>query len=254
MIIVTAVLSISSCHKCDNPADPDCPNYDPCFDVEAPTASFGAGYKYSFDGDEDYNGFFQDTTIYFDGDTIPGTCTFYSYTMDADSFYWQVGQDPRVFKGKEFYLEFDENFHLQPINVELIVLKESDCFQGGFVRDSINKNLVVTSNPVESPSISYFNNKYRGISTEFPNDSFDIDFKGDIRWIENLPRGTNGNTSLYRRDFNEVFFSGQSKFTIWMGHAKFQPENRKKVVIRYKVSYDLGETSNWHTYTGYRVE
>lgn len=254
IVLLTLFLGIQSCCKCDDPTNPDCPNYDSCYEVEKPLANFGAGYKYSFDGEDDYNGFFPDTTIYLDGDTIPGTCTFYSYTMDADSFYWRVGQDPRIFRGKEFYLEFDDNFNLLPINVELIVLKESECFEGGFIRDSISKILVPDTKYIESPSWEYFTNKYRGISTEFPDDTFDIEFNDDIEWIENMPRGTNGNTDLYRRDFDEVFFSGQSNFTIWMGHAKFHSENRRKVTIRYKVSYDLGKTANWYTYTSYRID
>lgn len=253
-LLLTTILGMQSCCKCDDPTNLDCPNYDACYEVEEPVADFGSGYKYSFDAEEGYNGFFPDTTIYLNGDTIPGTCTFYSYTMDADSFYWRVGQDPRLFKGKEFYLEFDDNFHLQPINVELIVLKKSECFEGGFVRDSLTRTLVPSTKYLESPSWEFFRSEYRGISTEFPNDSFDIEFKDDIGWIENMPLGTNGNTALYRRDFDEVFFSGQSNYTVWMGHAKFQPDNRRKVVIRYKVSYDLGETANWYTYTGFRID
>ncbi len=254
LIIFSGLLIVQSCCKCDDPTNPDCSNYDPCYEVEAPIADFGAGYKYTFEGQENFNNFYPDTILYLDGDTIPSTCTFYSYTMDADSFYWRVGQDPRVFKGKEFYLEFDDNFHLQPINVELIVLKESECFDGGFVRDSLTRTLFPDTKYIESPSWEFFNSEYRGISTEFLNDSFDIEFMDDISWIENMPRGTNGNTALYRRDFDEVFFSGQSNHTIWMGHAKFQIENRRKVVMRYKVSYDLGETANWFTFTGHRKD
>lgn len=245
-----------SCCKCDDPTDPDCPNYDPCFGVEAPIASFGAGYIYEIPGDEIFNNFYPDSIIYLDGDTIPGTCTFYSYTVDADSFFWRVGQDPRVFKGKQFYLEFGKEFHMQSIDVELQVLKKSSCFEGGFVRDTMRKTLVITSSFLESPSIPFWNNKYHGVSTEFPQDSFTIEFMELIEdeRIVNFPRGTFGRTALYRRDFDEVHFTGQNNKTIWLGNAKFQPEDRKKVVIRYKVSHDLGETQNWHTYIGYRVE
>ena len=49
--------------------------------------------------------------------------------MNADSFYWRVGQDSRIFKSKEFYLNFGHNYHLQPINVEVIALKKSECFE-----------------------------------------------------------------------------------------------------------------------------
>lgn len=254
LIIFSPVILFQGCCKCDDPSNPECPNYDPCYEVESPIADFGAGYEYFIPGEEDYNNFYRDTTIYLDGDTIPGTCTFYAYTEDVDSFYWKVGQDPRIFRGESFYLEFDDEFHMQPINVQLTVMKMSECFEGGFVRDTLEKILVPDTKYVESPSWTMFRSKYWGVSTEFPTDSFEIEMKDDIEWIVNLPRGTNGNTALYRRDFDEVFFSGQSNKTIWMGNAKFQPENRRKIVIHYKVSYDLGETANWYTYTGYRVD
>lgn len=255
IVIYSCLTLFSGCCKCDDPTDPECPNYDPCYEVYEPEAALGAGYILDIPGHSGLNLFFQDTIIYLDGDTIPGTCTFYSYTANADSFYWKVGQDPRVFRGESFYLEFDDQFHLTPIPVELVVMKKNDCFDGGFINDTINKNYVVSSKPFDSPSIKYFNSKYLGISTEFPNDSFEIEFMDDIAWINNFPKGTNGNTNLWDRDFDEVYFWGQSEATIWEGHAKFQPENRRKVVINYRISYDLGETSsNWYEYVGYRVD
>lgn len=255
LVYVLTVFCFMACCECEDASNPDCPNYDPCHDVVAPKADFGAGYIEKLEGNADYNQFFSDTTVYLDGDTIPSTCTFYAYTTDVDSFYWQVGHDPRIFRGKSFFLKFGEEQHLQPIEVSLIVMKKSSCFEGGFVRDTLKRILVPDTKQIESPSWEYFNSTYRGVSTEFPKDTFDVVFQDRLpQTMVNMPKGHFGRPNFYSRDYDEVHFQGQQAELLWIGNARFQPDNRRKVVIRYKVSYDLGKTAHWHTYVGYRLD
>ena len=51
-LLITAILGMQSCCKCDDPTNLDCPNYDACYEVEEPIADFGAGFKYYFEGEE----------------------------------------------------------------------------------------------------------------------------------------------------------------------------------------------------------
>ncbi len=246
-------LSISSCEKCDDPRNRDCGNYDPCIDILEPKALFGTGSKRDF-SNSDYNNFYPDTTLYLDGDTIPAACNFYTYATDADSFYWKVGDDPRVFRGEEFFLDFEDVEPYVPILVEHIVLKKSSCFESFTVRDTIEKIIYPATVTPNSSSI-YFNNTYRGSSTEFPGESIDVEFNSMSDLIINIPKGGNGiNSKLYFRDLDEVYFAGGNIEQAWFGHAKFQSYDRKKVIITYKITYDFGETSQWYTYEGYRVE
>ena len=36
LFFVIGLLTIQSCCKCDDPTNRDCPNYDPCFEIEEP--------------------------------------------------------------------------------------------------------------------------------------------------------------------------------------------------------------------------
>jgi uncharacterized protein (DUF952 family) len=40
MIVITLFGGLSSCKKCDDPQNPDCSNYDPCYGKEIPSAKF----------------------------------------------------------------------------------------------------------------------------------------------------------------------------------------------------------------------
>lgn len=186
MFSMLGILLVACC-TCDDPTDIECANYDPCHDIEPLIASFGAGYILDLPGSDLFNSFYPDTVIYLDGDTIPGTCTFYSYTNNADSFYYKVGQDPSLFTDKQFYLEFSNEFHLEPISVTHIVKGRGECYKNNTSTDTLTRNFVITNQPLDPPNPKFFNSTYSGISTEFPNDAFEIEFKDETREIINLP-------------------------------------------------------------------
>ena len=199
--LIYIVIHFTSCCKCDDPSNVECPNYDPCTEINNPQASFGAGFKLDFNENELFNGFYPDTSILFDGDTIAKTCTFYSHYLDVDSFYWKIGQDPRIFRESEVFLVFEDIFHYQPINVELVVEKKNSCFQNGFMRDTFKRVVVPDTKVFDSPSYIYFTSSYRGTSSEFPDESIEIEFRDDSKDIFNMPKGENGKQTIYRRDY-----------------------------------------------------
>jgi hypothetical protein len=248
------ILFLFSCCKCNDPTDPECSNYDPCLNLTELVADFGSGYRIELDGSDHYNGFFPDTTIFLHGDTIPGTCYFYSYTEIADSFHWKVGDDPRLFKGRELYLEFPSQFHLETIEVQNIVFDNNLCHENNFISDTITKNVVVNKNPDDPLFTPFFNHKYIGTSSESPQDSFEIEILKEIRRVVNFPEGHNGHTLVFRSNYDQIYFHGIWGQTLWLANITVDEFDRKKLYINYKISYDAGETFAWHIYTGYQVE
>ncbi len=246
-----------ACTK-DDPLDPNSPNYNPCLTIEKPSAKFGAGTIETIGVTGDYyNGFYKDSTIYFDQDTIPGYCLFYAYDLEnVDSFYWKVGTDPRVFTGSKFSLQFDKNLHGQSIDVRLIALKKSDCFPSGYARDTSTRTLVINSDYSKSKTQIRYNSKYLGTSNEFPGEEYLVEFMDKIETnrSKGFPRGTFGRNARFLKGYDEMYLAGQGDSIIWLAHGYFPKYNRKELIIHYKISYDLGKTAHWYTYVGYRQD
>lgn len=252
IFFITTLVLISSCCECEDVSNPDCPNYDPCHNSEEPQqAIFGAGYVYHI-GEGNSKDFFTDTTIYLNGDTIPATTTFYALNTDVDSFYWQIGQDPRIFTSEQVYIEFDEQYNHIPIEVSYTIVKYNDCFDDGVYRETVKRTVVPSVNPGIS---TYFTSKYIGTSTEQPNEEFTIEIDFEHRRILNFPKtGIKSNSYIFYNDYDEIYFTAGRDSVIWLANLKITKEDRRKVIIRYKISYDLGATSQWHTFEGIRVD
>ena len=62
------------------------------------------------------------------------------------------------------------------------------------------------------------------------------------------------NTFRFRNDYDEIYFSAAKGLILWLGHLKIHEEDRRKITINYKISYDFGETIEWHTFHGTRVD
>ncbi|NUM30968.1 MAG: hypothetical protein HUU47_01435 [Bacteroidetes bacterium] len=145
-----AFLCIQSCKEeyCNDPSNPDCKNYDPCFGKEPANASF----NFFLDLSNEYGKYHYKT------DTIEmregGYSALVHFKVDdknVDSCWWTVGQDTRVFTQKEFYLTF--NLWNSPIAVTLIVDKHRSktCHPDKPIRDTITK--VLTLLPLGSSNI-----------------------------------------------------------------------------------------------------
>ncbi len=267
ILFLGIVLFFSCCKdECTDARDPDCSNYDPCLTVDYPVADFGVGEHHESFGifqNTKYNGFGVDTTLNFDNDSTYDWVDFYVLSDDVDSVYWTVGSDRRVFRKKSFELRFRNVLPGSPIDVQLVVLKKSDCFEGGFVTDTARRTIVVNLPYNESQAeYHYFRSFYTGTNTEYPGEEYRISVKIDgdansdpyAERLDNIPKGYSGYSfkEYYYRD--ELFFWGQDYETIWYGGMKIDEEDRRKITIRYKISYDLGVTSAWHTFEGIRDE
>ncbi len=89
LILFFALLTIPGCKcSCDDPTDPDCKNYDPCYGIDPPlTADFDM-YNY-VDPLSSFYG--PDTLLKIDDTMNGGTIVFIANEENADSYEWHVG-------------------------------------------------------------------------------------------------------------------------------------------------------------------
>ncbi len=175
-----------ACDKeCADPYDPKCPNFDPCLTYNTHHAECRI-----VDSVENSDAF-KDMNRGFDIDT---TWTFreiwFKAQHHADSFEWRVGTDARVWRTKEFPLEFDVT---GPITVRLVTFKKSDkeCFPESDGRDTFYKTFHLVIPSSEAPIYG----TYKGHNTDTPNEEFEFKVGSpfDGNWadagIRGLPNG-----------------------------------------------------------------
>lgn len=146
-----AFMMLQSCKEncpCDDPTNPTCDNYDPCFGKEAANATF----HYYCDLSTSYGEYhFKTDTIEMEDGNASVRVFFKVDDPNVDSCWWSVGADPRVFREKEFSLTF--KIGDAPLRTRLIVDKSSalDCNPNDPVRDTFYRELTLM--PLGSSSI-----------------------------------------------------------------------------------------------------
>lgn len=168
------LLFLSSCKPCDDPTDPacpnycvdetnpECPNYDPCWDQTEVSAEFEIA---------EVIGKFQGDTVYFiPSDTVLTGEIRFRADLQADSYEWTVGTDPRVFTEREVSLFFTEPTQLW---ITLIAKREpnSTCFPSDDGIDTVRRRMVVL--PIEETALI---GKYQGATTADPDDIYIVEF------------------------------------------------------------------------------
>ncbi|MEL6626649.1 MAG: hypothetical protein AAFQ83_04985 [Bacteroidota bacterium] len=155
-----------SCKRCDDPSDPDCPNYDPCFEVSPISADFDimAQLRYY---DSERNGF-GDTLVSRDTMRV-GTRVKFVAPEGYDTYEWKVGKDPRTFDEPTVSLLFTEPEGR--VRVQLIVTSErqTNCLSPTERRDTLEKSFTIV--PFQTAPIF---GRYRGVLDSAPADSFDV--------------------------------------------------------------------------------
>lgn len=125
---------------CNDPTNPDCANYDPCYGKEAANASF----HHFCDLTTGYGLYhFKTDTIEMEDANARVRVFFKVDDKNVDSCWWSVGTDSRVFTEKEFSLTF--RLVDGPIRTRLIVDKSSalDCNPSKPVRDTFYRDLTL---------------------------------------------------------------------------------------------------------------
>lgn len=134
-------IGMSGCGEdCDDPTDPICPNYDPCYGLIQPETIIEMGAdKYQSP---------TSPSIRFEGDTvIHGNYVYFKTNIeDALSYKWTVGSDTRIWDEQEFGLSFsyDDSTFLRnnPLLITLIIeYKFNECFTNQPLKDTLTRYL-----------------------------------------------------------------------------------------------------------------
>lgn len=178
ILFVAALSFLSSCCKvCQDPANPDCENYDPCF--KKLSADFTMGIVV-----QGYSG-----NRYFEVDTCRKmtVITFQAKDSTDVTYEWKIGLDTTTFRDRRVDLLFE-----QPgvIDIRLITKRVGNCNVQPLA-DTVFKKLVVSDPDLDI----FFGGTYQGYIESNPNDVFDITILRDTLavdpgfYMNNIPKG-----------------------------------------------------------------
>lgn len=141
VLFALCLVMASACDNCEDPTNPECENYDPCWGMEEPIVDFEMGEIYGISGGDD---------ILFPSDTV-GYGTIYFNAIgtgleDVISYQWKVGTDTRTWNESSFSLVFSRNdsstLRNNPVLVTLVTTRRvSPCFPKDDGKDTISRYL-----------------------------------------------------------------------------------------------------------------
>lgn len=234
------VFTFSSCEKegCQDPANPSCENYNPCYGKTKADASFTI-YEVLQETPSDHNVGFKGEDVA--TDTIIYT-NFARFKADHEAEYyeWRVGSDPRVWNSREFTLRFSSVPYYTPIEVRLKVYKKTDqtCFP------SASDTVVFTRKLYTVPRVnSMMTGRFEGYLESNPNENnfFEIDLIEDQRGIDgiaisgitpNCSMNNNqwGSILLHSVGYRSLYFTSKSAVSCCLGLSGFATVNTKGVI------------------------
>jgi hypothetical protein len=167
----TSILAISSCKKDETPCcdknNPECPNYDPCYNKTKANAEFTIGevctIEYGFPGA------YKDSIIFTDTVVRYNMVEFAVIQQDYDSLKWFIGSETlttSTIRRKGFPSE-------RNVTVTLVVWKTVDslCFPNASSSDTLIRTFYSAEQAV------WRDNRYKGVHQSAPNDSVFVSFK-----------------------------------------------------------------------------
>lgn len=130
-------------NTCWDESNPECPNYDPCWDKRTPvSADFEVGaYFHVGDGS-----FPKEARYIAGGDTFInyGALRFTALDLDAETYEWRVGSDDRTWTDSLFFLSFPcDDVSNSSINVQLITtrLRDTTCVSAEVLKDTFQRQI-----------------------------------------------------------------------------------------------------------------
>jgi hypothetical protein len=142
LLFLFFVFITSSCKKCDDPCNKECDNYDPCCGLTELTADFKIIENIHMGSD--WIAFFGIMEI--ETDTIlQYNRAVFRASGEADEYEWVIGNDPRVWTEKEFFLSFGSLSHGEQVDITLTVRRTTNltCLEDGVFEKSYTKTLTV---------------------------------------------------------------------------------------------------------------
>ncbi|MBX7206183.1 MAG: hypothetical protein K1X81_12235 [Bacteroidia bacterium] len=162
--MVLTLLFTNSCQHCNDPTDPDCGNYNPCYDVDGKADFECAPYL------------LENTDLLTKCDTlIAGSLlAWIGSRKEYDTYKWKIGSDTNYRKGKSFSIYFDKPYGT--IAVTLIGTRKPKpyCLPGDDGVDTFTKSITIVDFKA-----TVLDGSYRGSFIHNPSETFDIQIAHD---------------------------------------------------------------------------
>ncbi len=168
ILLVFSLFGCNGCRDCDDPANIDCSNYDPCYGEFEANAEFGVFKRRSG----------TDTTFWFDDptdDTIYSELpvfrlVYFKSKHTMDSVKWKVGLDPTIYTDNIFAVNFPADAGLIHITQIAFHQSKEGCF-------SANDGIDTVKHSVYLKKIDSFQQRplccdFKGVLMDNPNDTF----------------------------------------------------------------------------------
>ena len=173
LLMATVVLIVQCCKPdpdpptppCDDPTNPECPNYDPCYWEHPVTAKFKI-YDDIFSFGPNADTWYQDSVLY------AGNIKFQA-VEDSAYYKWYLGQEVIEGYGDSVVIKGINSLDPGTYDAALVVEKNPNliCFPNDDGRDSIYKTFTV----VDRCDLLVIN-KFKGVFDFAPEDSLVIEF------------------------------------------------------------------------------
>lgn len=193
VVLVALCLAFSACKKCYDETDPECENYDPCWDKPATSADFTMYETFVFTLDD---GFKYETDT-FCGDTQ--RILFKATQEGMSSYKWLMGSEIEEREGDSLFLHFSRD-RVPPhgtIDIRLAVSNDVDknCHPNDKGVDTIVHQITLLPD-----SASLMIGKYEGYMEDTPDEVYQI----AIEFLDSV--GTSGIRfdGYYIRNFTNV--------------------------------------------------
>jgi hypothetical protein len=166
----------SGCKDCDDPTDPDCGNYDPCFGQQEfvphfkmyDAISHWSGEELALPGSNAINNY-----IMIEGDTLLTRRVIFIAPEEYDSVWWRIGAEASYRQGKGVRIFFED---LYPENLPIIMIGKRQpnvaCFPNEQAIDTVQRFL--TLKPSTDTKVT---GQWIGAYDTHPDDSFEINIR-----------------------------------------------------------------------------
>lgn len=267
-VSVFSLLLLIGCKKeiCNDPTDPNCPDYDYCRTVEDLSADFEA-YIFS-----EFNPGFGDSKLYpvemaIRDTTYGGLLHFRALDESADTYEWNFPGDARTFYGQRTRGQFPPNEINGEVSLKLTALRnELKCpDRGAEVAEQTKKIFIVP--PHADFNIRPIVGKFIGNNTSEPDSvDFVITFFEDTEYVKgdtlvrvkNLPRNAQNGERLDNpilfNNYKEFYIEPTSNVCCERVHGYGQlSDDKQDLRIEYK-TYDF-DRQEWvdRVWTGTRL-
>ena len=255
-ILVLSFLAVmlivsSSCENCEDPSDPLCDNYDPCFEVEPTQSDFTISLGYTSPGFE----------IFFESDTVLyGSIYFKSNVEDAISYKWTVGTDTRTWDTPDLSLLFDDDdsssLRNNPVSVTLVVERQpNDCFLDDDDIDTITKVV-----HFRSEWEAAFLGNWVGSRDTAPNDSYQLRISREsinaFQYEDYIYNMYGEGTDCYHRmennmlrSYREAYNNSQGRPENWetCGRSYYSWTRKLRIYVNTEEDTILMTWEEWHS-------